>query len=108
MWENREWNPRLAGTVVCKPDSDHAYGAACDDFDTQENMAAQYRSAVKWADLLRTKYVIYRETIWTAGPPWTNSSRGEHPYTGTYHAHVHWSARDARPGVFCTPGFGAE
>lgn len=104
--DNPEWNARLAGTVVCKPDSDHARGAACDDFDTVDNMRAQYRSAIKWADDLRCKYVIFQETIWLAGPPWTEGSRGEHRYTGDYHGHVHFSARDGQCGVFCSPGFG--
>lgn len=103
---NPQWEPRLAGTVACKPDSDHNKGAAVDVFDTTEHMIAMRDFAVRSANDLGVKYVILFDRIWTAGPPWTTSSRGYHRHTGTYHNHIHVSFRDGLCGVFCSPGYG--
>ena len=99
---------RFAGTVACKPDSDHALGAALDFFDTWERMEEAHKLAITEAEIIGTKYSILGDDIWTAGPPWTNSTRGHHTYTGTYHYHHHLSLRDGKHGIFCTapPGYG--
>ena len=97
---------RFAGSVVCKANSDHAFGAAVDYFDTPANMAAMHEAAISNAETLGTKYSIYEDDIWLAGPPWTDGSRGHHKFTGAYHLHHHRSSRDGRCGVFCSPGFG--
>ncbi len=96
---------RFAGSVVCKPDSDHALGAAVDYFDTWEHMEAMHEQAILDDD---TKYSILKDEIWTAGPPWTTSSRGRHDYTGAYHYHHHRSSKDGKRGVYCLdgPGYG--
>jgi hypothetical protein len=99
-------NARFAGSVVCKPDSDHALGAAVDYFDTPENMEAMHSTAITNADELNVKYSILHDDIWLAGPPWTEGSRGHHHYSGVYHLHSHVSVRDGKCGVYCTPGYG--
>ena len=63
---------RFAGSVVCKANSDHALGAAVDYFDTRDNMAAMHAAAISNAETLGTKYSIYEDDIWLAGPPLTD------------------------------------
>jgi hypothetical protein len=97
---------RFAGSVACKPRSDHAQGAALDHFDSAENMSKAWHTAIDNAEVLGVKYAILFDKIWTAGPPHTNSTRGFHDYDGVFHWHVHVSFRDGQCGVFCTPGYG--
>lgn len=114
-----DWpSARLAGTCVCKDDSTdkcngHRDCAACDDFDTWPNMIEQYEYLKRDAvgpDKHGVSYLILgapgapmRATIWTFGPPRTFSSRGERPYTGDPHFHLHASFSDGRCGIACQP-----
>jgi len=85
---------RFAGDCVCKSvvgggHSDHADCAACDDFDTIDNMRAQKDFALAQAVYFRTKYVILERTIYTVDTDEVHWRAGA--YSGEYHSHVHFS-----------------
>ena len=99
---------RFAGTIACKP-GDHPVGAAADHFPPEDAPGQgdeMHEFAILNAEEVGTAYSIWHDEIWTAGPPWTTSPRGRRKYTRTYHLHHHWSGREKRCGVWCTPGYG--
>lgn len=77
------YNPRYAGSYVCKPSSQHRFGNALDFFFgtlAQQDVVANY--FVKYADEYGIRHVISRDRIWTRGEGWRS-------YGGEYHSHIH-------------------
>jgi hypothetical protein len=79
---------RFAGDCVCKPDSDHAFCAAVDYFDTEANMVAMRTAFLQNADYFGTMYVILFDRIYF---PTGNGTFRSEAYHGDFHSHVHVS-----------------
>jgi hypothetical protein len=77
------YEPRFAGSYVCKDNSQHRYGNAVDFFfDTLNHQEEVANAAVAQALELSLYHAISKQRIWTKGVGW-------HPHTGEYHGHLH-------------------
>jgi len=79
---------RFAGDCVCKPNSDHAFCAAVDYFDTTERMEEMRDLLLSNAEYFDIKYVILFDRIWFVRDD--GSVYSEH-YGLIYHNHIHIS-----------------
>ena len=78
------YQPRFAGSYVCKPDSQHRFGNADDVFfDSLVHQEKVVLASIEIHDQLSLAHVISQQRIW-------NPEVGWHPYDGEFHAHGHW------------------
>jgi hypothetical protein len=78
------YEPRFAGSYVCKSNSQHRFGNADDFFfDTLNHQDEVVAKSVQNHDELNLAHVISRQMIW-------NPQEGWHPHQGDFHGHGHW------------------